>query len=167
MRLELIAALILSANLVGISSPIAGTTRPSEQGEYCEVAASMVDQIHNGSDKGERGDIAADLNSFIYYFPECGQNQDMVRNIADLLDDKNDRVRFYAAAALGNIGPAARSAVPALERALRESDAKLDAFVKKRGPGAVLLPASYSGQAVRAALQKITGKHIPGYGETH
>jgi hypothetical protein len=46
----------------------------------------------------------------------------LVTDLASLLDSPDDSVRFWIAIALGNIGPAAKSAVPKLEKMLPEAD---------------------------------------------
>lgn len=46
----------------------------------------------------------------------------LVTDLTSLLDSPDDSVRYWMATALGNIGPAARSAVPKLEKMLPEAD---------------------------------------------
>ena len=52
---------------------------------------------------------------------------DVIAVLARLLEDKNGDVRREAAIALGNIGPTARSAVPALKKAIRFSELDTEA----------------------------------------
>ena len=49
-------------------------------------------------------------------------NEDNVPAIAKLLDDKDDRVRWAAAGALGRFGRQARSATPVLRKALENKN---------------------------------------------
>ena len=64
--------------------------------------------------------------------------------LADLMEDHDDGVRLWIAAALGNIGPRARAAVPALEKAYRRI-------------ACVQLNATSAG-AIQVALQRIGAK---------
>lgn len=66
---------------------------------------------------------------------------DGLRTLTRMLRDKDDAMRFWAAAMIGNIGPRARSAIPALKRALAERPCE--------GIGL------NSAQAVRRALSKL------------
>jgi hypothetical protein len=45
-----------------------------------------------------------------------------IRDLVSLLDIPDDSVRLWVAAALGNLGPRAKMAVPALLRVVRETD---------------------------------------------
>jgi hypothetical protein len=71
-----------------------------------------------------------------------------IDDIAGLLSDRDDSVRYWAAMALGQIGPPAGRAVPALERALREVEASTSAIVA----------AKTSESGIRFAVRTITGK---------
>lgn len=46
----------------------------------------------------------------------------LVSDITSLLDSPDDSVRYWVATALGNIGPAAKAAIPKLERMLPTAD---------------------------------------------
>jgi hypothetical protein len=46
----------------------------------------------------------------------------LVTNIISLLDSPDDSVRYWVATALGNLGPAARAAVPKLQEMLPKAD---------------------------------------------
>jgi HEAT repeat protein len=46
----------------------------------------------------------------------------LVTDITSLLDSPDDSVRYWVATALGNIGPAAKAAVPKLEEMLPKAD---------------------------------------------
>ena len=58
----------------------------------------------------------------------------------EVLDEQGEVVRAYAARALGAFGPAAKEALPALERALQSEELQLHAMamaeaIKKIDPG--------------------------------
>ena len=46
----------------------------------------------------------------------------LVPDITSLLDSPDDSVRYWVATALGNLGPAAKSAIPKLEEILPKAD---------------------------------------------
>lgn len=82
----------------------------------------------------------------------------VVDDMAELLDDDVDLVRFYAAASLGFLGPSARRAIPALEEAFARRE-------RERGivfgqPRVFISPVS-SVQAICAALTKIDLNRVP------
>jgi Spy/CpxP family protein refolding chaperone len=91
--------------------------------------------------------------------PDCGESRANLDALTRLLTDRNDAVVAGAAAALGSMGSSARSAVPALQRALKEVDAQLGLGQE------TMLPSQSSDQAIRDALRKITGRTIPDYNE--
>lgn len=154
-----IPALILSAAVFCISNFSAhGRTLPQNRCEK-EVLA-LVYKIDIERDETAQVFLAQDLAYRSYENSSCKTGR-IIRTLTTLLQDQNDGVRWGAAEALADVGPAAKSAVPALEQALRESDAQL----AKLGGG--FLPTRYSGQAVRVALRKINGKIVPDYNEQH
>ncbi|MGA7674644.1 MAG: HEAT repeat domain-containing protein [Rhizomicrobium sp.] len=125
--------------------------------QRCKFVTLLTGQIVAARDEDDRADLAEDLAEYLSFNPDCGRSPLIVNAIAALLHDRNDAVRWGGAEALAHIGPPAKSAVPALERALKESDAQLKASSD------TMLPTRYSGQAIRDALRKITGKSIPDY----
>jgi hypothetical protein len=48
----------------------------------------------------------------------------VIRAIADLMTDRHDSVRYWAATALGYLGPQAADAIPALQKALKEIEGR-------------------------------------------
>ena len=86
----------------------------------------------------------------------------LVKKISALLKDSSDGVRIGAAMALEDIGPQAISAVPALEEAVKDSDAAIDADTSEYN---TVRPSSSSGSAARSALRAITGHPVPDYME--
>jgi hypothetical protein len=76
-------------------------------------------------------------------------DDEAIDDIAALLSDDDDGVRLWAAGALGLIGPRAKRAIPALERALKNAELP---------PGAAVTGV-WSGSAIQIALNRITGSH--------
>ena len=73
-----------------------------------------------------------------------------IDDIAGLLADEDDWVRFYAAASLGFVGPGARRALPQLERALDRARG-----VATLGPGS---PGVFAGLSSANAICTAIGK---------
>lgn len=82
----------------------------------------------------------------------------VVDDMADLLDDDVDLVRFYAAASLGFLGPSARRAIPALEEALARREQERGIVV---GQPRIFTAAVSSVQAICLALSKIDLSRVP------
>jgi len=57
----------------------------------------------------------------------------LVTDITSLLDSSDDSVRYWVAMALGNLGPAAKSAVPKLEELLPKADCISGAITSASG----------------------------------
>src|SRR5258705_6465299 len=84
--------------------------------------ASRVANIENAPDTDARIESAAHLAEYIASrgpVEIANINPPIIDDMAQLLGDNEDWVRFYAAASLGFLGPSARPAIPALERALK------------------------------------------------
>jgi len=82
----------------------------------------------------------------------------VVDDMADLLDDDVDLVRFYAAASLGFLGSSARRAIPALEEALARREQERGIVV---GQPRIFSSAVSSVQAICLALSKIDLSRVP------
>jgi hypothetical protein len=149
----------ISGFLVVILIMTFSCTPASAKDPECDAIDQQVVDVKSQSDLDSRITLALDLAAYVKTHSNCGRYQGIVDEIASLLNDNTDGVRFAAAMALEDIGPRAQRAVPALIRAMRRSDAILDS-----DPSTVL-PASYSGTAIRRALRKITGKKIPEYND--
>ncbi|WP_211441835.1 HEAT repeat domain-containing protein [Collimonas humicola] len=97
----------------------------------------------------DRAAFARQLPDLIKQADKSDISNELIDKIATLLSDREDVIRLYAAVTLGNIGPNAVRAVPALERALKEaqnfSNSPKDAF----GTGL------YSSDAIVPALERI------------
>ena len=82
----------------------------------------------------------------------------VVDDMAELLDDDVDLVRFYAAASLGFLGSSARRAIPALEEALARREQERGIAI---GQPQVFSSAISSVQAICLALSKIDLSRVP------
>ena len=82
----------------------------------------------------------------------------VVDDMAELLDDDIDMVRFYAAASLGFLGATARRAIPALEEALARREQERGIAI---GQPQVFTTAVSSVQAICLALTRIDLSRVP------
>lgn len=115
---------------------------------------SIVAQINGVKSESTRAELARKLANSV----RTTTDQDQIANvqtddIASLLRDRNDAVRYWAALTLGQLGARATTEVPALETALREAEA--------RDKPSIVGPELSSVDAIRAALAKITGRPYP------
>jgi len=92
----------------------------------------LLEELAEGAEPWETAEILGEIG------PELGA----VDGVAALLGSENRWARFYAAVALGQMGPEAASARPALEKALDDPDEEVR-------------------EAVRQALKKITASASP------
>jgi hypothetical protein len=105
-----------------------------------------------------RAELTADLAHFVQQLPAPDQlDPGTIDQVASLLSDANLLVRFWAAAALGLIGPTAMRAVPALEKALEEAEIFENSGFLYFGPSQV--------DVIQIALERITGKPMPSRAE--
>jgi hypothetical protein len=113
----------------------------------------MIKKIASEPSAPIRANFAEQLSAFIQHRDQVDIDALDVKEIDDLaglLSDKDDVVRFWAALALGHVGPPAIRVVPALERALKEVEP---------APGSNIIgPDLSSASAIRGALRKITGR---------
>jgi HEAT repeat protein len=114
---------------------------------------AMIEKIRAEHSPLVRVNVAEQLAVFLQHQDRsCLNTLDakVIDDIASLLSDKDDAVRYWAALALGNIGAPAIRVVPSLEKALKDVEP---------APGSgVIGPDLSSASAIQGALQKITGK---------
>jgi HEAT repeat protein len=143
----------LAAALIYVLVTLVTTeTRAADGGS--ELAAKIelvIEQIKAERSTTVRTDVARRLCALLQHQARSDLDALEARpvdDIAGLLGDRDDSVRYWAAMALGQIGPSANRAVPALERALKEIEPV---------PG-VVVPAKSSESGIRFALRRIAGK---------
>jgi HEAT repeat protein len=145
------ALLLLMTSLVVMAMQAAGQSRKTSNTLEIE---RMIKEIRTESRNKIREDVAKYLAAFVAQKKLEVENDDgtTIDEIASLLGDRDDLVRYWAAMALQHIGPAARQAVPALQKALREIEPEV-------GSGK-LGPSASSASAIRKALHSITGEDM-------
>jgi hypothetical protein len=114
------------------------------------VSASSISgeirKIENQSAGEQKRRDAHRLRIMIEKLPADSIDDTTIGEIAALLEDRDDTVRFWIAATLGKIGPRAKQTIPALESALKKIEC---------------VPGSLTSEpAIRLALIKI-GKNPP------
>jgi HEAT repeats len=88
--------------------------------EPVNVIVVETNRIRSESSSARRTDDAQRLADWVRENKAKVVDLADIELIAGLLTDKDDSVRYWAAMALGYIGPPAQSAVPALEKALED-----------------------------------------------
>jgi len=130
--------------------------QPTIDGEI----ANRVALIEGAPDTDARIESAAHLAEYIASRgPVEISNIDppVIDEMAELLNDGEDWVRFYVAASLGFLGPSARRAIPALEKALARGEPPRDVL-----PGQTRIFAGInSAHAICAAFEKIDLSRVP------
>jgi hypothetical protein len=129
--------------------------------------AERVAEVQSASDPSTRIDRAAHLAEYIASrgaLDVASVEPPVVDDMAELLEDNTDLVRFYAAASLGFIGPSARRAIPALEKALERREGERG--IVSGQPRVFTSPVS-SLLAICAALTKIDLSRVPASCETY
>jgi HEAT repeat protein len=129
--------------------------------------AERVAQVQTASDTSMRIDRAAHLAEYIASrgpLAVAEVEAPIVDDMAELLEDNADLVRFYAAASLGFLGPSARRAIPALEKALERREGERGIV---SGQPRVFPTAVSSAQAICVALTKIDLSRVPSTCQTY
>jgi hypothetical protein len=123
--------------------------------------AERVAEVQSAADPSTRIDRAANLAEYIASrgaLDIADVEPPVVDDMAELLEDNTDLVRFYAAASLGFLGPSARRAIPALEKALEQREGERG--IVSGQPRVFTSPVS-SLLAICAALTKIDLSRVP------
>ena len=129
--------------------------------------AERVASVQGATDPSTRIDRAAHLAEYIASrgpLDVADVEAPVVDDMAELLNDNADLVRFYAAASLGFLGPTARRAIPALEKALERREGERGIVA---GQPNVFTSAVSSEQAICAALTKIDLSRVPSICQSH
>jgi HEAT repeat protein len=143
-----------------------GASSASAQSIDAEIA-ERVAQVQSAPDTSMRIDRAAHLAEYIASrgpLDVSNVEAPIVDDMAQLLEDNTDLVRFYAAASLGFLGPSARRAIPALEKALARREGERG--IVSGQPRVFTSPVS-SLLAICAALTKIDLSRVPANCQTY
>lgn len=141
---------VFAAMLVGVSACATGQGEPA-----MSVVRSLVSQLR-AAEGPARADMASELAVYTTTLTAEQRRQvskEDVDEIAALLTDVSKTVRYFAATSLGNLGPEARRAIPALRAAIESVRAEeRTAFIK---------PAISGAYPFYVAIHKIIGEPVP------
>jgi hypothetical protein len=129
--------------------------------------SERVARVQNAPDDTMRIEHAAHLAEYIASRGPLNVSNveaPVVDDMANLLEDDIDLVRFYAAASLGFLGASARRAIPALEEALARRERERGIVV---GQPRIFTTAVSSVQAICLALSKIDLSRVPDTCQTY
>jgi hypothetical protein len=150
----------LKASLPAVALALLCASTAAAQSVDGEIARRVV-LIQSASGASERIERAAQLAEYVASrgpLDVAYVEAPVVDDMAELLEDNVDMVRFYAAASLGFLGPAARRAIPALEKALARHEQERGIVF---GQPRVFSAAISSAQAICAALMRIDLNRVP------
>lgn len=105
----------------------------------------IITKVNTGEGMGVKADFAEQLAIDTRNVCPAEVDDRTIKKMIALLDIQNDPVRAWVAAALGNIGPRAKSAVPALLHILRGMDKRYNCKFVSVSPA----------DAVRLAIKRI------------
>jgi hypothetical protein len=133
---------------VGIQAPLLASQ------ELWRKAVELADEVKVAPPSADRGEMARRLERVIDRKRRRTAPKELVDKLINLMSDEDKQVRFWVAVALGDLGPQATPAIPALEKARKEDED----FLKKIGGGR---SGIWVMDAVDVALKKIRGEARP------
>jgi hypothetical protein len=147
--MRLLAIAFIFATTVSSVRKAPQNTTPPRDAEVVAELRSMIAKLRIEEDPDRRAERAQLLTKMVQDHHDVSFGSGVVADLAEVLRDESDRVRYWVALALSHMGPQARDALPALERALQERP-------ETRG--------KTSATAIRIAIDKIRGpsKSDPG-----
>jgi HEAT repeat protein len=112
-----LTAWMTAAVLFGLLSGSGSAANPTEE---WEAVTTLVDRIKAEAAVTPRTEQAQKLAGLVRSKTGKVAPKRVIRALAGLMEDRDDSVRYWAAMALGYMGPQATDAIPALEKALKE-----------------------------------------------
>jgi HEAT repeat protein len=113
---------LVSVALCFVLSAGAGTARASGGPALMEQIKGTMAKVQSDKTVDARTAAAEHLASLTKKISSKEVTETLVTDLTSLLDSPNDSVRYWVAIALGNLGPAAKAAVPKLEEMLPKAD---------------------------------------------
>ena len=114
-----ILGFIVALLIVGVQPPLLASQDP-----WRKVVA-LADEIIVARPSADRGEMARKLELLIDRMRRREAPKELVDKLIDLMRDEDLQVRSWVAVALGDLGPQATSAIPALEKAREDDEALL------------------------------------------
>jgi hypothetical protein len=128
------------------------------------VVLSFVLHIAAQPDADTAGAIAHSLLGYVsHHHARCGQRA--IEETTKLLTHSDETVRFFAVNALAWIGPRARSAVPALEKARVEAYEGVCIRLRASTEPVFVMHGPWLHRTIEYALEKITRQRVEGFNE--
>jgi len=105
---------LFSVALCFVLSAMPGIAQASGGPAHMKQIKEAIANVQSGKTVDARTEAAEHLASLAKKINRNEITQELVTDIISLLDSPDDSVRFEVATALGNLGPAAKAAVPKL-----------------------------------------------------
>jgi len=115
-------ARLFSLTLCFALSTVAGITQSSGGPALMKQIKETMAKVQSDKTVDARTDAAEHLASLTRKISSKEVTETLVTDLTSLLDSPDDSVRYWVAWALGNLGPAAKAAVPKLEEMLPKAD---------------------------------------------
>jgi hypothetical protein len=111
-----------SLALCFVLSAVAGIAQGSGESARMGQIKVTMEIVRSGKTVDARTEAAEHLASLTQKINSNEVTETLVTDLTSLLDSPDDSVRYWVAWALGNLGPAAKAAVPKLEEMLPKAD---------------------------------------------
>lgn len=113
---------LLFVALCVVLSAGAGTARASGGPALMQQIKATMAKVQSDKTVDARTEAAEHLATLTQKISSKEVTEALVTDLTSLLDSPNDSVRYWVARALGNLGPAAKAAVPKLQAMLPKAD---------------------------------------------
>jgi HEAT repeat protein len=136
-----LASVLLCLSSLTFFSLFVNASEEKDNDDVSRTFDQLIKAVQSRVSSDRRIDAAQKLSDLVHTCRSELFSERHIAQLSALLQDENDSVRYWSATALGYLGPRARSAIPALEKALEE---RADDLTSKS-----------SRSAIRLALQRI------------
>jgi len=113
---------LFSVALCSMLSALVGIAHASGRPALVNQLKETMVRVRSDKTVDARTEAAEHLASLTQKIGGKGVTEALVADMTSLLDSPDDSVRYWVARALGNLGPAAKSAAPKLEELLPKAD---------------------------------------------
>jgi HEAT repeat protein len=124
---------LFSAALCFLLSAVASIAQEGGRPARMKQIKETIAKVRSDRTARARTEAAEYLASLTQKLSSEEVTETLVTDITSLLDSPDDSVRYWVAAALGNLGPAAKAAVPKLEEMLPKADCISGAITSASG----------------------------------
>jgi HEAT repeat protein len=114
-------------------SAVVGTTQARRLSAQVGQIEEAIAKVRSSKTVDARTNAAEHLEAITQKIKSEEATDALVTKITALLDSPDDSVRYWVARALGNLGPAAKSAAPKLEEMLPKADCVNGAITSSSG----------------------------------